>query len=277
MTGSVHVCKHCGNNYEGNYCNNCGEKRYTEADKSIGHLLGEGFHFITHFEGTFFNSLKAVLFRPGQLSLDYCNGIRKKYFKPISFFLLLVILYLLFPMFTGLNMSLYFHEKHGLYGDYALRKVSEVVQAKHITEAQLSDLFHQKSDKVSKFLLFIIIPAMGLFSWLFAFRKRKLFFDNLIFSIEAGAFLILWGYLIFPLILLVLRIIFGGDLLRDEAPTLITMVLVYAIQVTRAAKRFFGFAWWYSALYGILYTIALALFIEEIYKFFLFFITIHLV
>ena len=76
-------CKNCGNRFTGKYCNVCGEKVYTEKDKSIKYIIEEGFHFLTHFEGTFLKSLKAIITRPGTLSLDYCNGIRKKYFKPL--------------------------------------------------------------------------------------------------------------------------------------------------------------------------------------------------
>ena len=62
--------------------------------------------------GTFFNTLKKIFTKPGQLSVDYCNGKRKTYFKPLSLFLLLVVVYLLFPVFEGLNMKLYYHTHH---------------------------------------------------------------------------------------------------------------------------------------------------------------------
>lgn len=83
MADQVRTCKSCGHDFEGHYCNRCGEKLFHEKDKHIGHLFEEQFHFITHFEGSFFNTIKTVLARPGQLTLDYCNGIRKKYFKPV--------------------------------------------------------------------------------------------------------------------------------------------------------------------------------------------------
>lgn len=104
-----HICKNCGHVFTGNYCNQCGEKVYTEHDKSLVHLLEEGFHFVTHFEGTLLTTIKTIFTKPGQLTLDYCNGVRKKYFRPLSFFLLLVVFYLVFPLLSGLNMTLYNH------------------------------------------------------------------------------------------------------------------------------------------------------------------------
>ena len=52
--GSEHKCKNCGNFFYGNYCNICGEKVYTEHDKSILHFFEDAVHFLTHFEGNFF-------------------------------------------------------------------------------------------------------------------------------------------------------------------------------------------------------------------------------
>jgi hypothetical protein len=44
------ICKNCGNQFLGKYCNECGEKVYTEHDKTFSHFLGETFHFITHWD-----------------------------------------------------------------------------------------------------------------------------------------------------------------------------------------------------------------------------------
>src|SRR6476661_8388751 len=147
------TCKNCGNRFTGNFCNECGEKVYTVKDKMVTHFFEDGFHFITHFEGKFFTTIKTLFSKPGQVSLDYTNGIRKKYFKLLSLFLLLVILYLLFPVFQGLNMKLYYHERHNLYGAFAKDQVREIMLHKHITEKEVSDLFQKNSEKISKTLL----------------------------------------------------------------------------------------------------------------------------
>ena len=70
------------------------------------HLVEEGFHFVTHVEVSYFMTLKIIYRYPGKFSLNYYDGTRKKYFKPVSLFMLLVVLYVLFPKFSGLNMKL---------------------------------------------------------------------------------------------------------------------------------------------------------------------------
>lgn len=273
----VHICKNCGNNFTGKFCNICGEKVYTARDKSIKYILGEGFHFLTHFEGTFFKTLKTVFIKPGKLSLDYCNGIRKKYFKPLSFFLMLVILYLLFPVFEGLNMKLYYHTKHNLYGRYATDEILSILRNRHITEEALADSFHHTGEKVSKFLLFIVIPFMAFFSFIAGSTKRKKFYDHFVFSIEAFSFFILWGFLLFPFILFLSRKVLGFPLFFDaQWQTGITILIVYIPYLSVACKRFFCFKWWYCILYSFLLTAFLLGFLEYIYKFILFLIAIRL-
>ena len=270
-------CKNCGQQLTGKFCSNCGEKVYNEKDKSVFYLLSEGFHFITHFEGTFFNTFLILFTKPGKFSFDYCNGIHKKYFKPISFFLMLVILYLLFPVFDGLNIKPYYHVRHPLYGHYAMNKAIEIMQSQHLNDTQFGEVFQHTSEKISKFLLFIIIPVMACFSWLMSFKKRKYFYDNFIFSIEANSFFILWGFLILPLLLQFLKLIFPALANWSDLQMLIPIISVFIIYLIFASKRFFQFKWWYSILYSLLFTFTLAIFIQYIYKFLLFYIIIHLI
>jgi len=194
------TCKNCGNHFTGKYCNQCGEKVYTEKDKSIAHLFEEGLHFVTHFEGKLFLTLQVIFSKPGKLSYDYCEGIRKKYFKPLSFFLLLVILYLIFPLFRGLNMTLENYQHDDWYSSFARNEVRRLVQDKHFSPAFVNEQFHFVSEKVSKFLLFITIPVLAAVCFILLLKKKRKFFDHFIFSIEINAFMILWGFLIFPLL-----------------------------------------------------------------------------
>jgi len=279
MKSGTLTCKNCGNHFEGKYCNQCGEKVYSEKDKSVFHLFEEGLHFITHFEGTFFNTLKKIFTQPGQLSVDYCNGKRKTYFKPLSFFLLLVVLYLLFPVFEGLNMKLYYHTHHILYGNYARRMVIDIMTQKHLADGQVEQLFHPVSEKVSKFLLVILLPLTALFFWLLTFKKRKYFFDQMVFSAEVNCMYLLWGFLLLPLLLFIFEKIW--HLLTnhyvnvpDEALGIITYTLL-CIYTGAGARRFYKITKWQSVGFAILFYIAHLIIVQYIYKFILFYIVIH--
>src|SRR5262245_37110875 len=103
------TCKSCGTRFEGSYCNNCGEKVYHAHDKSIKHFLEEAFHFNTHFDTKFFRTFWLIFKKPGFVSKEYCEDKRKKYFSPVSLFLIGVVIYLLFPALRGLNITFFNH------------------------------------------------------------------------------------------------------------------------------------------------------------------------
>lgn len=271
-----HTCNNCGNTFSGKYCNQCGEKVFEEHDRSFKHLFEEVFHFLTHFEGTFFNTVKVLPGKPGRISTDFTAGIRRKYFKPSSFFLMLVILYLMFPVYEGLNMRLKYHAMNPLYGKYATQKIAEVMQEKNLSEEKLAEKFQIKGEKASKFMLFLIIPAMAVVSYAMGFRKRKYFYDHFIFSTEAVSFFILWGFLLLPLITVILLSL---DIypIRSEQMLGIVMFAGVGIYTGRAAGRFFNYRIIPAILFSFVFSIALAMFVQYIYKAMLFFVVIHLV
>jgi hypothetical protein len=288
-------CKNCQQKFTGMYCNNCGEKVYTDHDKSFKHIIEEYFHFISHFEGKFLTTLKTLFIQPGQLSLDYCNGIRKKYYPPLSLFLLLVILYLLFPVFRGLNISLESHLSHWLHGDYAVKKVSTIMEKKGWTLAAADEHFYRVSEKVSKFLLFITIPIMAVFSSMIYRKTRRPLFDHFIFSTEVNSFFIIWGFLLLAPLAILLSLLlkpFGWSAIVDNEGVLgILTIVPFVIFVRKASLRFFystvnkqpgkkgksSWLWLGMTFKPLLFSILLITFLLTVYRFLLFFITIQLI
>ncbi len=270
----LNTCKNCGNIYSGRYCNICGEKIYSKKDKKIFNLLEEATHFITHFDGTLFNTLRALFTAPGKLSEDYCNGIRKKYFKPVSFFLLLVVIYLLFPLFEGLNQRLFYHMHSPFYGDYATKKIIQLQKEYGLSMDQISNVFHNKGEKVSKFLLFILLPFSAMLFNLLLFKRRRLFFDHFIFATEVNIVFLLWGFLLLPLVLIILefffKILLGKNLPIVDLATGLIIYVGVAFYTALAAKRFYSLKYWQSIVLAIVFLILYFLFIMFIYKFILF-------
>ena len=174
-------------------------------------------------------------------------------------------------------MKLEYHARNDLYGNYAAGKIQEVLTSKNLTYSELELKFHKAGEKTSKFLLFIIIPFLALVSWSLGFKKRRLYYDHFIFSTELAGFFILWGYLIFPLIIYILTslsIISPG--LKDNTLG-IWIMIIFFIYTFFATKRFFNYKFFYSLFYTVMISIMINVIIILIYKFILFYIGINLV
>ena len=81
------TCLNCGNTITMNFCPYCGQK------KGVGKLTWhsfvlEIFHFFSHIEKGFLNTSYQVIVRPGKVIREYLEGKRKKYFKPLSLYLI---------------------------------------------------------------------------------------------------------------------------------------------------------------------------------------------
>ena len=311
MENTNTTCKNCGARFSGKYCNNCGEKVYTDHDKSILHFFEEALHFLTHFEGTFFRTLKVIFTRPGKLSLDYCDGLRKKYFKPLPFFMLLVVLYFIFPLFNGLNMPFrsFLYEEYGvkiaskktrididsLYGTIHTAllnknfasKDEELLYHSRYTDSvfkatpklyKVETAYNKKSEKTSKLLLLILIPLTAFVLWVFSLRKKKYFFDHLVLATEINSFFLLFTFFILPVIALIMYKLAPGMAAKALTQTNIVLVSysVIGIYCTLAFHLFYKDRWWWSILKSGIIAFVYYCITMIIYKIILFAITLYL-
>lgn len=273
---NISHCKNCGRQLGGKFCCNCGEKVYKEEDKKIVYFFEESFHFITHFEGKLFTTFKTIFTRPGQLSLDYCNGIRKKYFKPLSLFLVVVVLYLLFPKFQGLNMKFttYLNKQYN-YSWYGIPVAKNKINHLKITGNDLAENYNTKSEKFAKPLLLILLPFTAVVLWLLFFRRR-LFFDHFVLGVELNAVLIGLQFLIVPLLATISTAIYAPaeQFFWDADISIFSFLqtsLMLIITAT-AIKRFYNQNWWLTITKSVLFLSLYLLIVVYLYKMLLYLI-----
>jgi Protein of unknown function (DUF3667) len=271
----METCKNCQNQFTGKFCNACGQKVYTDSDKSLKHIFTELFHFLTHFEGTFFTTLKTIFTKPGQLSLDYCNGIRKKYFKPISFYLLIVVVYLIFPVAHGLNPKFNEIKQDSYVNRSMVLNIESIKKTRGYNDEVLSVKYNEKADKISKLLLFIFIPFGAFLLYLLSFRK-KFAFDYFILSTEINSFFLLSFFVIVPVLLMSL---FYLKVIKDidfDDIALPISCLLYFIYLSLAFHKFFKEKYIWSILRAIIFPALHFIFLAKLYKLILISITLYL-
>lgn len=277
---ALHTCRSCGNQFTGKYCNVCGEKVFDEHSKSLSHLGEEVVHFLTHFEGSFFTTLKTVFFVPGKLSLEYCNGIRKKYFKPVPFFLFIVVLYLLFPKFQGLNMRLdtYLNKANNYY-HLALPLAQKKIAQFDGNYTAMAKAYEAKSAKLAKPLIFVMIPVTGLLLFGLFFKRRGYYFDHVIYATEFNALYIGFAYLFVPLLMVSVGPVFPRAIhfFSDDGPAWIVTNFIIAMYITIAFRRFYQLKWWAAFPLAFVFFLSYLLLLGYFYKMVLYYCVMFII
>ena len=146
-------CKNCENKVQGNYCAVCGQK--TALGKvTFKETFQDLFDAIFSIEAPLIITLKMLVLNPGKLFTEYLEGKRKKYYKPVTFFILMTVIYL---VIRGIIK----------YDPFAsnLMQVSDPTSSQLLLKAR--DFFLTNIDK----LLFAFVLSLGLILKLFFFRK----------------------------------------------------------------------------------------------------------
>ncbi len=284
-------CPNCNAKLETDYrfCPVCGQKRLTKEDFSIRHFVAHSVVDYFHIDGGFLKSLKYLFFKPGMLTNQYLEGKRNSFVHPIKMLMFITILYFLM---VSLGMSLSHSKpaetsakkeqnvftitlggkkisvdslqyKVGSKGidhyidsidptaDFLTRKIAKGTALLLIDgyDAMMEKLVHRASKVV-----FILIPVLALLLQLFYIRRKRLYYDHLIFAIHFHSFLFLMLFLyalvdLFPLnidilvfiscILIYLYIALYQVYKQSYFKTLLKLLLIFVTYLFVAVPVFF--------------------------------------
>jgi ribosomal protein L37E len=87
-------CLNCGFRVEKHYCSSCGQPNL-ELKETFWQFVSHSIAHYFHFDNKFFQTLKPLLSRPGEVTLAYLAGKRARYINPISMYIFVSILYFL--------------------------------------------------------------------------------------------------------------------------------------------------------------------------------------
>jgi hypothetical protein len=92
-----HSCPNCGHAIDDplpNYCSHCGQETTLKPPTVLEFAQQFGGSIIAT-EGALWRTMKLLMFRPGQLTLEYLNGRRRRYVLPLRLFITLSVIALL--------------------------------------------------------------------------------------------------------------------------------------------------------------------------------------
>lgn len=215
-------CLNCHAWVEHRYCPHCGQENINPR-KTFHQLFLHFFEDLTHYENSFWKTLKNLIFSPGELTRQYLSGKRVSYLAPIR-------LYIFISFVTFLSFSLTQNQRdteepQGLKSEQRTKSQANakkpflIIQEKedpvdtHDTSSlyqkmvlQLKKLSAHNTEEelreklVSSFLhnmpkaIMLYMPFFAFFLWLFHHKKKWYYFDHGIFTLHYFSFLLI-GFL----------------------------------------------------------------------------------
>jgi len=289
--GKIRIDKTCLNcNYvvENKFCPNCGQQN-TETRQSFHYLFTHFVEDLTHYDGSFWKTIKALLFKPGRLTKEYLEGKRLKYVPPVKLYIFISFVTFLIP---NILPEYSFVEEPNPKSKTESQEITEdkiaskgisvnngpeltnlkqldSIQNSAIKEKKLSGLEYyvykyalkNAGDKKSQEqvkenlkhnipkVLFLYMPLFAFFVWLFHGKKRWYYFDSGVFTLHYFAFLLLL-FTVSTVVDWLFALVYLGDII--SALIGIATVSYAFFYFFRAHSTFFGEKKYISRLKGLI-------------------------
>jgi len=165
-------CKNCNHNFEGNFCNNCGQTSNTHEInfKSIAHEIQ---HSIFHVDKGILYTTKKLFQSPGQTIREYLNGKRVKHFKPFAYIFILSTIY---ALLTRLS------HKSTFLTDFLYGFNESTTDKKSKIDLGLVGEFVQWMSNHYAYTTLLVIPIISFASYLCFIKTKYNYFQHLILN-----------------------------------------------------------------------------------------------
>ncbi len=217
------ICKNCGNQYHGHFCNNCGQKNV--HDRLTTHEVWHDIvHVFTHADKSIFGFAKQALLQPGAVAYAYLEGKRKRYFNPIQFFILLTTVTVFILTVTHLDDKIY---AISTSASSSIESKAAVFSKKYMEFMKLLTVKYQAIFNLLTLPLFAI--AMG---WLLKQRKLNFAERYLICMMAYNQYYILLTFIIYPLMFFIPQ----EWVLAYSSITIVIQCLCFGITIQQFTK-----------------------------------------
>lgn len=91
----IRYCENCGAVLAGPYCSQCGQRHHDHPVHHFWHFISEAAEDLTHADSRLWQTLRALLFRPGFLTREFLDGRRVRYLPPVRLYLVVSVIFFL--------------------------------------------------------------------------------------------------------------------------------------------------------------------------------------
>ena len=238
-------CKSCGAPQTSRYCPECGEQRLTPKLRSVGYILRDLFKDITEVDGKVWLTLRKLLFSPGSIDRDFWEGRRKIYMRPITLFLLINVLFVMFSSLSDFYVNFYSQRDLQQYSQWVTPHLMSYIDSQGWDVKDFAAHYDQMVKVLARSLIILQVPIFALFVALICRKKGFFSGDFVTFSLNFHSlFLILFLVIGYPDLLI--RAINNLEVLPFNIPYIKFTILQAGmlIYLFFAMRRLFGFSNW---------------------------------
>ena len=163
------ACKNCDFiiTNDAQFCPNCGQTVHIHR-LNLKHIFHDLVHVFTHADKGIFFTIKELALKPGQISAEYVEGKRKKYFNPFQFVIIaggvFTFLAIYFKIFTNAGGNV----------NTARAMPAEIALA----VKEITTFF----SKYFNLIIICFIPLQALLSWLLFYKSKRNYAENLVLN-----------------------------------------------------------------------------------------------
>lgn len=178
------VCKNCDTQFEGNYCNNCGQSS-KDYDKPFNVLIIDAMANIWAFDTRLWKTLKSIMLKPGEMAANYINGKRVRYMPPFRLYLFVSFIFFMLLRLSSSSVDINKEQQETKSSVVVFDK--EYPQSspdKFKKELLIANFFNYMS-----WALIIMMPVYALVLWSLFRKNERHFLVHFIFSLNQHTFL----------------------------------------------------------------------------------------
>jgi len=231
---AAEACASCGTPLAGEFCHGCGERRRAPEELSLRHSVREFVDDMFDVDSRALRSLRVLLFRPGELALEYIHGRRRPYLGPLRMYLT-VFAVTLFAILLAPQAQ---PESSSSVTGLMKRGVHALALRRGMTDAAMEKALQQTTAQHVTWLSVLIPLVFAGFLYLCFRRRRRWFGEHLVFATHFATMNYLAALLLLPIQLAAVH--FG-----NEAATLVAGIAVIPLfwWMLVGVRRMYGSGW----------------------------------
>lgn len=270
-------CPSCGAIIEVNFCSHCGEKKMDASLRSFKHIIMDGAEDLTSINGKLWRSVGMLCLRPGSYDYNYHVGRRVKYYKPVSLFLIINIIFIIFSPLTDFYVNLDDQLNLQPYSALINEPFLEYLNKAGITINDFNIKYDQAVKVLSRSLIILEVPIFMIFVSFLFYKKDFFLSDHFIFALNTHAWLMVWSVVLINILKTVEMLLGVANIsfvaFKFYYPLFPIGLIFYMLF---AAKKLYQFSWLRTVLTTIVLLSSLSI-SHLAYRFIQFLITVYIV